>query len=161
MILKEFLLKFKMLNNFLVNWFIIVLLVINYLLYSYNNKLYLFSLNIDRLMLLNGKVVHYITFKNVLSIRIKNWKSEKYFKVMLNVVLQHLSDVYGTVDNIYLSIVFFEFDPTTDLYNVISDACFVNLSKNVNVNDLYDLLKFNDLAFRNNNNNVVVIIKTI
>lgn len=150
-----------MLNNFLVNWFIIVLLVINYLLYSYNNKLYLFSLNIDRLMLLNGKVVHYITFKNVLSIRIKNWKSEKYFKVMLNVVLQHLSDVYGTVDNIYLSIVFFEFDPTTDLYNVISDACFVNLSKNVNVNDLYDLLKFNDLAFRNNNNNVVVIIKTI
>lgn len=56
------------------------------------------------MILLNGRCIHHITFKNIYTIF--NWRSEKYFKVMLNAVLQHLADVYGTVDNIYLSIVF-------------------------------------------------------
>jgi hypothetical protein len=151
-------------NNFLYYslYYFIIIIILNIILYFINNrKLYLFSLNIERMILLNGRCIHYIMFKNIYSIF--NWRSEKYFKVMLNVLLQYLADVYGSVDNIYLSIIFFDFDPKTNIHRVISDPCFINfnLSQNINVEDLYDLLNFNEIAFSNNSNNIIIVIKTI
>lgn len=132
------------------------LIIINMVLYLYNNrKSYLVSVNVETLQLFNGRCVHYITFRKINGI--VNWRSEYYFKLMLNVILQLLHHL--NVDSSF-SIVFFDFDPNTNIYRAISDGYIIHYNKNISVSDLYSSIKWTDFS-NSKNNDVVVIIKTI
>jgi len=149
---------YKIMNNLFFSWFIFImfLIIINIVLYFYNNrKSYLFTVNIETLQLINGRCIHYITFKKIIGTL--NWRSEYYFKVMLNVILQLLHHL--NVDSSF-SIVFFDYDPNTNIYKAISDGYIIHFNKNVTVNDLYSSIKWTDFS-NSKNNDVVVIIKTI
>lgn len=123
--------------------------------YIYYRNRYIFSLNVERLVLLNGKAIDYLTFKNIRSTL--NFSSEKYLKIILNVILQYLSNLYDK--DIKLSIVFFEYDPNTNLYRSISDGCVFEFCRHLSVNELYNNIKWTNNF--NNSNNIFVVIKPL
>jgi hypothetical protein len=136
---------------------IIIIITINMLTkcYIYYRNRYIYSLNVERLVLLNGKAIDYLTFKNIKSTL--NFSSEKFLKLMLNVTLQYLTNVYDK--DIKLSIVFFEYDPKSYLYRSISDGYVFELNKDLSVNDLYKNIKWVNSKFNHISNNIVVVIK--
>ena len=146
-------------NIFTNYWFItiIIIIIINMLTkcYIYYRNRYIFSLNVERLVLLNGKAIEYLTFKNIRSTL--NFSSEKYLKIILNVILQYLSNFYDK--DIKLSIVFFEYDPKSNLYRSISDGYIFEFTKDLSVNDLYKNIKWVNSKFNHISNNIVVVIK--
>jgi hypothetical protein len=163
-----------MLNNFLyvlnISFVIILILIIiniiiriykyidAYISTNHHTITDLFALSIERLILFNGTGYACVDYFTFFPWQV-NWRSEKVFKVMVNGILHYLNYFYP--NNTLLSIMFFDFDPNTNLYVVISAGCVINYNQNISVNELYDLLKFNDVAFKNQSNYVIVVIKTI
>jgi hypothetical protein len=148
-----------MLNNILNIWVIIVLFIftINILIriYKYYKFNYTLSLSIERLVLLNGKDILYFTFKDVKSLH--NFSTEKYFKVMINTVLQYLNDLYSTESDAKLYICFYDYDHNTKLHSIISDPCIIHFNSNISVNQLYSILNLHSFV----GPNVVVVIKCL
>ena len=156
-----------MFNNFLIKWFLFII-TIKLVLFLYKisklyfNKLDIFTFDIETLVLLNGKTIHYIRFRNVNSV--PNWP-DNYFKLMLNVVLQHLDVAYSSnlSNNIHISITFFTYDSNTDLHKVISNPCIINYTESLgnSENVFYNLITFHNKNQSDDNNDIVVIIKEL
>ena len=145
-------------NNLLYYFFIVVIvnIAIKLLIRFYSkhiSKAYLYVINIERLVLLNGKTIDYIIFKNIKH----TLNSDRLIKLIINVILQYLNNVY--INNINLSITFFEYNPTTKLYRSISDGFIFEFSKHLSVNDLYKNIKWTNSKFNHISNNIVVVIK--
>jgi hypothetical protein len=145
-------------NNLLYYFLIVVIVNITIKLlirfYSkYSTKAYLFDFYIERLVLLNGKTVDYILFKNIKPAL----NSDKLIIIILNVIIQYLSNFYAK--DTKLSIVFFDFNPKTGLYRSISDGCIFEL-QHLSVNDLYNKIKWVK-GINSSNNNIFVVIKAL
>jgi hypothetical protein len=144
-------------NNLLYYFFIVVIVNIAIKLlirfYSkYSTKAYLYGIDIERLVLLNGKTIDYILFKNIKPAL----NSDKLY-IILNVIIQYLSNFYAK--DTKLSIVFFDFNPKTGLYRCMSDGCVFEFTNHLSVNDLYNKIKW--IKGVNNYNDIVVVIKTL
>ena len=157
-------------NNFLINWFLFII-TIKLVLFLYKisklylNKLNVFSYDIETLVLLNGKTIHYLRFRNVNSV--PNWP-DKYFNQMLQVVIYYLSDHYKNYNTTYISITFFVYFNNSNIYKNISDTCIINYTESRDENVFINLITLDDFAFNtssnnnnNDNNDIVVIIKDL
>jgi hypothetical protein len=95
-------------------------------------------------------------------------RSEQGFKYMLEAVLHLLDEINHKFPNQQFTffLVFSEVRFNSELHKMISDPCIFNYNVNnpISVNELYNLVKWNDYALNNNNNNnkkdVVLTIKS-
>jgi hypothetical protein len=145
-------------NNLLYYFFIVIIvnIAIKLLIRFYNkyfNKAYMFNIYIERLTLLNGKTIEYIMFSNIKHAL----NNDKLIKLLINVILKYLNNVYN--NNIKLPIVFFEYDPNTNLYRCLSDGYIFEFNYYLSVNDLYKNIKW--VNNFNNTNNMFVVIKAL
>ena len=146
-------------NNFLINWFLFII-TIKLVLFLYKisklylNKLNVFSYDIETLVLLNGKTIHYLRFRNVNSVLPGDWPTN-YLNLILKVVLQHLSDPFKNYNTIYISITFFELDSKTNLMKVISPPYIINYTESlVREENLFtNLITLDDFTFNTSSNN--------
>jgi hypothetical protein len=75
---------------------------------------------------------------------------------MLKVVIFYLNSYIVTFHNKYF-IIFYEVNPETGLFNKISD---INLIINLNADEIYNSMKWNDKAFNNDcDNEIFILIK--
>jgi hypothetical protein len=92
-------------------------------------------------------------------------RNEQEYKFILEGVLKTLSSVYSNFPNneFTLLLIFTEARHNSDIHKIIADPCFfiLNIADPISVNDLYDLIKWNECAFINNNKDFVVTVKII
>jgi hypothetical protein len=83
---------------------------------------------------------------------------------MLEASLQLLNSVYNRFSDSEFTFLFYltEFDSNTGLHSLVAAPLIIkyNVNNPISSNDLFQLVKFNKLAF-NNNNNIVITIRKI
>lgn len=140
----------------------VIIFIIRSLIYKFRNYILskpAYLLNIEGYLSDNHKSDCFI-IRNAFANR-----TEQEFKFMLEGVLHLLAEVYSKFPNKHFSfyLVFSEVRYNSDIHHIISNICLFtyNVNNPLTVDELYNLIKFNKLAFINNNKDVVITIKTI
>jgi hypothetical protein len=135
-----------MLNNFLYNIIFFICISI-----SLNILLYLIYLIIKR-----HSLYQLIYFSNVYG-----FINDILLKYLLEYFLEYLSDNY--YPNSYkITFIFYQINPKTKLFVPISEECIFdfNIKNRISVDELYNLIKWNEDAFIPSND-IMLLYKTI
>lgn len=133
----------------IVVWIIINIIFRIYKLYKFSSA---FSISIDRFISVDVVFFSYIfKCKNIKTSPVLKWKSKNNYILILTAIIDilykdKLLDNKALNHNICLT--FFNIDPSTNLYVPISEACEININ-NISANDLFNLIKWHDIAFDN------------
>lgn len=157
-----------MINNFLYNWLVFIssIILINIIikLYKYYKFNYLFSINIDTFIDLNGvNLITWITFKNIYFSPLLPWRSRDN---LLNLIKAFIYIINR--DTLYykknLCIVIAEVNLLHNgrlLPKPIAQPLFINFNNINSALELFNLIKWNSCAFNNDLNDIVFMVKIL
>jgi hypothetical protein len=161
-----------MINNFIYIWLVFISSIlfknVIFRLYKYYKFNYLFSINIDTFIDLNGiNLITWITFKNIYVSSLMNWKSKEN---MINLIKAFIYIINR--DTLYynknLCIVIAEVNLLHNgrlLPKPIAQPLFIKFNDINSACGLFYLIKWNSCAFNNDltdlNNNIVFMVKIL
>jgi hypothetical protein len=157
-----------MLNSFLNTWFIviIVIIIINIIIrvYKFYRFSYLFSVSIETFINVNGvNILTYFNFNNLYASNYIKWRSRNSFIKIIKTVLYVIyndSAFITKYSNKNLCLAVFEVNPVNKLFVAIADPVVFKYNDLISANELFNLIKWNNIA-SNNIRNITIIIRTI
>ena len=151
----------KMLNNLIFIWLttIIIFIIFNIILrfYKIYRFRYLFTFTIDKFYNVNNNIVAYFIRFKFTSYNL----TENSYISLLKTVISLINNNDLTINhNFYLT--FFKFNNNTKSLIPISNPYLIKYNQPLNVNYIFNNIKWTELAFTDNNlKDVVIMIKLV
>jgi len=137
---------------------IILKIIIIYRILKYNNK-NIYSITLNSYFDDNYNIeVKMFIFKIISKFTFYNWKSKDNYYIIFNTALNCFKHEFNNKNNKYC-LLFFDYNKKTNVYVSISDVCVINLNEQISNEELFNKIKWNNLAFKNNSNDLIIIIK--
>ena len=149
-----------MITDLLIIIFILIIILI-YRIYKYNyNNIYSITFNSYFDDNYNIEVKMFI-FKIISKFTYFNWNSKDNYFNLFNTTMYYFYNSFNCNKTNKYCLLFFDYNPKTNVYVSISDVLFINKNEQLTSEDLFNKIKWNELAFKNTNNEnyLIIVIK--
>lgn len=142
---------------------IITLFLINIIikLYKFYKYSYLFTVKVERFISLNGvNLLTYFKFTNLFASSFIKWRNGRCFIKIIESVLYVIYNDKTFINQYHnkkLCVTIFEVNPVNKLHVAISDPIFIKYNDYISANELYNKIKWNNIATKNISNVTIII----